>query len=385
LTLTMLLTQQSMLFSKPAEPQAQPVPVEQAAQLLSANQLDNLVSPVALYPDPLLSQVLVACTYPLELVEASQWLQRNPGLTGTALTSAAAQQNWDSSIQALVVFPDLMKRLTEDITWTTSLGNAFLAQQADVMDAVQRMRSRAQQGSMLASTPQQTVTTTFESGRPVVVIAPAQPEVIYVPMYDPVWIWGPYVYYPYPRWHYPPRPVMGVVVIWGPPIIITNFFGWGWRGWNAWGWYPVWPTHAVMVNTVFIHHYNFNSLHLSALVGTTVWTHDAFHRLGVPYPNRAMTERYRAGARENLRPREPGETRPAPRALPQPRDRIGSREIPANPPGRNRGAFGSIENGDTARRHTDRGYSSLGRGTNPPPARQPGQTPPRGHQPRREH
>jgi hypothetical protein len=86
--------------------------------LLSANQLDDLVSPIALYPDPLLSQVL-ACTYPLELVEASQWLQRNPGLTGTALTSAAAQQNWDPSIEALVVFPDLVRRLSEDVTWTS--------------------------------------------------------------------------------------------------------------------------------------------------------------------------------------------------------------------------------------------------------------------------
>ncbi len=130
------------------------------------------MAPIALYPDPLLSQILVASTYPLELVQAFQWLGRNPGLAGTALTQAAEQQNWDPSIQALVVFPDLVKRLNQDITWTTNLGNAFLSQQADVMDAVQRMRLKAQQAGKLSSTSQETVTTTNDSGQPVIEIEP---------------------------------------------------------------------------------------------------------------------------------------------------------------------------------------------------------------------
>ena len=113
-------------------------------QTLSPDQLDGLVAPIALYPDPLVSQILVAATYPLEVVQAYQWMQRNPGLSGPALTQAAQEQNWDPSIQALVVFPDVMKRLNEDVTWTNNLGNAFLAQQADVMDAIQRMRRKAQ-------------------------------------------------------------------------------------------------------------------------------------------------------------------------------------------------------------------------------------------------
>ena len=161
------------------------------------------MAPVALYPDPLVSQILVASTYPLELVQASQWLQRNPGFTGAALTQAAQQQNWDPSIQALVVFPDLVKRLNQDITWTTNLGNAFLSQQADVMDAVQRMRLKAQQAGKLSSTSQQTVTTTNDSGQPVIVIQPANPQMIYVPNYDPAYIWGPPLYYPYASWFYP--------------------------------------------------------------------------------------------------------------------------------------------------------------------------------------
>ena len=114
---------------------------ESAQQLLSANQLDNLVAPIALYPDPLISQVLVADTYPLELVQAQQWLQRHPELKGSALTEAAQEQDWDPSVQALLMFPDVMKRLNDDIEWTTSLGNAFLAQQADVMTAIQRVLS----------------------------------------------------------------------------------------------------------------------------------------------------------------------------------------------------------------------------------------------------
>src|SRR6201998_3489187 len=146
------------------DPQAPPPPPP--GQALTPDQLNDLVAPVALYPDPLLSQVLVACTYPLEVVQAFQWLQKNPGLAGADLTQAVQQQNWDPSIQALIVFPDVIKRLNDDVTWTTNLGNAFLAQQQDVMDAVQRMRQRAQQAGKLQSTPQLNVESRNEGGQP---------------------------------------------------------------------------------------------------------------------------------------------------------------------------------------------------------------------------
>src|SRR5215470_20374882 len=168
---------------------AQDAPPPQAP-LLPPDQLQSLLAPVALYPDELLSQILVASTYPLELVQAEQWLERNQGLSGPAVTQGAQQQNWDPSVQALVVFPDLMRRLTQDITWTTNLGNAFLAQQGDVMDAVQQLRMRAQQAGKLASTPQQQVIQTVDDGRPVIEIEPVNPAVIYVPEYDPALIWG---------------------------------------------------------------------------------------------------------------------------------------------------------------------------------------------------
>src|ERR1019366_1816719 len=124
--LAVLLLGAGVLLAQQAPPAPPPPPPDQA---LSPDQLDDLIAPIALYPDPLLSQVLVATTYPLELVQAYQWVQKNPGISGPALTQAAQQQNWDASVQALAVFPDVLKRLNDDVVWTTNLGNAFLAQQ----------------------------------------------------------------------------------------------------------------------------------------------------------------------------------------------------------------------------------------------------------------
>src|SRR5579864_3034259 len=288
---------------------APPPPPQNQAPLLPPEQLDSLAAPVALYPDPLLSQILVAATYPLELVQASQWLQQNRGLAGPALTQAAAQQNWDPSVQALVVFPDLIQRLTQDITWTTNLGNAFLAQQGDVMDAVQRLRERAEQAGKLASTPQQRVVNTTDSGRPVIEIQPASPEVIYVPQYDPAYIWGPPVFYPYPRWYYP-HPglalVGGAFFGFGVGISMGAYFGGGWGGWGGWGWHPGWGNHTVIVNNTFIHRNNFNTTNITNVHGSATWSHDSFHRQGVPYPNRGLSQQYGGGVRANLSPRNNG-------------------------------------------------------------------------------
>jgi len=155
-----------------------PLPDSQAApkiQALTADQLADLVAPIALYPDGLLSQALVASTYPLEVVEAQQWLRHNPTLRGTQLTDAAKQQSWDPSVQALVAFPDVLNLLTQNIRWTTDLGNAFLAQEPDVMAAVQRLRASSQANGRLTSTSQQTVSTETQGGQPAIVIQPANP------------------------------------------------------------------------------------------------------------------------------------------------------------------------------------------------------------------
>ncbi len=267
----------------PAAPD-QPPP----AVALTPDQLDNLVAPVALYPDPLLSQVLVASTYPLEIVEANQWLQQNKNLSGQALLDAARQQNWDPSVQALVALPDVMTRLTQDVRWTTDLGNAFLAQQADVMSAVQRMRGKAQTNGKLQSTQQQTVSTENENGQSAITILPANPQVIYVPTYNPEWVWGPPVFGYYPPLFYPG---IGIGFGFGPGIYIGGFFG-GCCGWGSfgWGWGPNWFGHTILVNNYFLHRYGFNDFHGGAFRGTGVWAHDAAHRQGVPYANRALSE-----------------------------------------------------------------------------------------------
>src|SRR5271157_804267 len=181
-----------MVAQQPAPPAQSP------AQLLSPEQLDTLVAPVALYPDSLLSQVLVASTYPLEVVEANQWLQQNGNLSGAQLVAAARQQPWDASIQALVMFPDVLGRLASDARWTTDLGNAFLAQQADVMRAVQQMRARARDQGRLSSNAQETVTDESQGGQSAIDIQPANPGVVYVPAYNPEAIWGPPEYGGYP-------------------------------------------------------------------------------------------------------------------------------------------------------------------------------------------
>jgi len=337
------------LAQQPPEP---PPP----SQALTPDQLDDLVAPVALYPDPLISQILVATTYPLELVQAMQWLQRNPGLTGAALTQAADQQNWDPSIQALVVFPDLVKRLNQDITWTTNLGNAFLGQQADVMDAIQRMRLKAEQAGKLVSTSQQTVSTTNDSGQPVIQIEPADPQIIYLPQYDPAYIWGPPMYYPYASWYYP-----GAYFGFGIGIPMGVYFGGGWGGWGGWGWQPGWGGHNIIVNNNFIHRYNFNSRGSGSLNGSSQWSHDASHRQGVPYANAALANRYRGNVRQNLQPGAPAARAQVRGATPQSgAERVGNRQIAPSAPSRNGSAFGGVRDGGAARMQSDHGFSSLG-------------------------
>jgi len=316
-------------------------------QTLSPGQLDDLVAPIALYPDPLISQILVAVTYPLEIVEANQWLQRNPNLTGLALTQAVERQDWDPSVQALVPFPDVLKYLTEDIAWTTSLGNAFLAQEADVMDAIQRMRASAAQAGKLTTTAQQEVTRTYDSGRPVYVIVPRDPDIIYVPVYDPFWVWGAPNYYPYARWYYP-RSYSGLYFSRGVSLQLVFGLGWqsyGWRGWNDWGWRPGWNTRTVIVNNTFIDRRNFNSSHLSSRIGTTSWSHDVSHRQGVPYPTSALTERFRGGDRDNRGTRNlPTQNRVASVDSGSSRttnSRVGDREVAPRISGRESSAFQS--------------------------------------------
>jgi len=261
----------TIAFAQPEDQQSAP------RSALSPQQLDNLVAPLALYPDPILSQVLVAATYPLEVVEANQWLQQNRDLTGTALMDAAKQQNWDPSVQALVAFPDVLARLNQDVRWTTDLGNAFLGQQADVMSAVQRLRHRAQANGKLRTTPQETVTEQMQDGQSAISIQPADPQVVYVPSYDPAYIWGQPDFGYYPPLYYP---TYGFGFGFGIPI--GGFYG-GWGGWGGWGWGCNWFGGGLFVNGGFFNHYGyrygggyggFGGGYRGGFAGNRGWAHD---------------------------------------------------------------------------------------------------------------
>jgi hypothetical protein len=172
-------------------------PSASATSPLTAAQLDQLVAPIALYPDPVIAQIVMAATYPLEVVEADRWLQ-GPGiatLKGEQLTAALQSQPWDPSVKSLTFFPQLLHMMDSNLHWTEQLGDAFLAQQADIMDTIQRLRQRAQSAGALASTLQQTILTEDQE----MAIEPVNPDVIYVPVYNP---WCVYGVWPYPD--YPP-------------------------------------------------------------------------------------------------------------------------------------------------------------------------------------
>ncbi len=223
-------------------------PATQTTQI-TPDQLDSLVAPIALYPDPLLAQVLAASSYPLEIIQLQQWLDKNKSLKDKALADAVAKQPWDPSVQALAALPDVVKRLADDIAWTTDLGNAFLAQQTGVMDAVQRMRKKAKDKGNLKTTEQQKVDTQVIESKQVIVIEQANPQVIYVPTYDPVVVYGPPIY-PYPPIYYPPAwyyPA-GVAISFGVGMAMGAF----WAG--GWGWGCGWGGNNVYIN----HNNNFN-------------------------------------------------------------------------------------------------------------------------------
>ncbi len=203
-------------------------------------QLHQLVAPIALYPDSLVAQILAASTFPEQVVEANRWLQAHPDLKGDALGQAVDPQPWDPSVKALVAFPSVLGNMDKNLAWISSLGDAYYNQEQDVMDAVQAMRQRAQEAGNLKTTPQQTVTTEGST----IVIQPANPEVVYVPAYDPWVVYGDPVvawpgWYPYPGiWFDGPFLSFGF----GFGIGWFGGFGWGWGGWGC-DWHHHYVTH----------------------------------------------------------------------------------------------------------------------------------------------
>ncbi|CAN5919666.1 hypothetical protein BH11PSE3_BH11PSE3_32160 [soil metagenome] len=278
----------------------------------TAPQLDQILAPIALYPDTVLAQTLQAASYPLEIVEAARWSQANPNLKGDAAVAAVKDKEWDVSVKSLAAFPQILSMMNNNLDWTQKIGDAMIGQPKDVADSVQRLRAKAAAAGNLKTTPQQKVTTQAapSSGQTsgssggsgsAIVIEPANPELIYVPYYNPTWAYGPWPYPTYPPVYYPPPSYYGTALMTGMMFGLgvaagsAMYGGWHW-GWSGNGWGNSYTT--VNVNrATSISANNFNA----SRYNNGQWQHDAAHRDGVPYRTAAERQQYnqvRAGAQQ---------------------------------------------------------------------------------------
>jgi uncharacterized membrane protein YgcG len=284
----------------PTPPQSTSSPatsVAGQAKSFSQQELDQLVAPIALYPDALLAQVLMASTYPIEIVSADRWLASNRGLKGTALEDALQSQPWDPAVKSLTAFPPVLEMMSQKLDWAQKLGDAFLAQQQDVMATAQSLRAKALAEGTLKESKEQKVIVVTEEGATVIKIEPADPEVIYVPTYDPSIVYGtwpypaypPYYWYP-PGYYYPGGAFLaGIVIGWAL---------WGNCNWGGGG------------GRVYVDHHKYNNFNRSNISGDNNWRHDVNHRGGVPYRDQRVAQQYGRGPAADAGSREAFRGRP---------------------------------------------------------------------------
>ena len=389
---SMLLVPGGPVTVAQTQEQQQSAVADEPTPKIPNDQLDSLVAPIALYPDPLLAQVLAASTYPLEIVQLQQWLTKNKDLKDKALADAVQKQPWDSSIQSMAALPDVVKRLADDIGWTTDLGNAVLAQQSDVMDAVQRMRAKAQEKGNLKSTEQMKVETKTVENKNVIVIEQSKPEVVYVPSYDPVVVYGAPPY-PYPPIAYPPPGyyAAGMAVSFGVGMMVGAAMGGGWCCNSGWG-----GNNNININNNNNFVNNSNRQNISNSGNRTgnrtgsgnSWQHNAQHRGGTPYANKATANKFggtargdsmgnrQANARQNQGQRGGGQQAGTmdrggrQQAGTMDRggggDRVGNRSVSPSAGGGSKGGGGALggassgKGGSSARASSSRGSSSMG-------------------------
>lgn len=282
---------------------------EDQEKIFTQAELDQMLAPIALYPDTVLAQVLTASTYPIEVVEAARWSRQNPNLEGARAVEAAASMDWDPSVQALTAFPNLLARMDEDLEWTRRLGDAVLLQESEVMDRIQDLRLRAYEAGNLRDSPQVTV----QREREVIVIQPATPTVVYVPYYSTRVVYGNWWWPAYPPvyWAPPPGYSLGMGFYWGRGFRVTTTvfhtcFDWPHRHFVVVGVYRPRP----VVTTVVHHHHHHYSPHPR-------WVHDVKHRRGVAYRTEYLQHYYGRSSASGLpeargyEPRlRPGASRP---------------------------------------------------------------------------
>jgi|GEM_PF-3732005 len=208
---------------------------EDSEKIFKPQELEQLLAPIALYPDALLAQVLTAATYPLEVVEANRFVEKNPKLKGEALLKAARDKDWEPSVKAMLGFPDVLAMMDKELEWTRRLGDAFIAQQGDCMDAVQRLRQKAHARGNLKTSAEQVII--VEPDTQVIIIKPRHARIIYVPVYDPTVIYGVWWYPAYPPYYFYPRRYIGITFF--PRVFVGVFWG---------TWSCNWHHHQVYVN-----------------------------------------------------------------------------------------------------------------------------------------
>jgi hypothetical protein len=261
-----------------------------AAAKFSQQELDQLLAPIALYPDALLAQVLMASTYPLDVVSAERWVKANPGLKDQALQDALAKQPWDPSVKSLAVFPQVLTMMSEQLDWTQKLGDAFLAQQKEVLATAQSLRAKAQAQGSLKDTPEQKVATTQEGSTTVITIEPTNPEVVYVPTYNPTVVYGSWWWPAYPPYYYyPPGYVAGGALLGFTAGVIVGGALWGNANWGGGD-----------INIDIDRYNNFNRTNIS----NKEWSHNAERRGAVPYRDSATAQQYGKGRSADAASRE---------------------------------------------------------------------------------
>jgi hypothetical protein len=326
----------------------------------SKEDLAQMLAPIALYPDSLLSQILMASTYPLEVVEADRWVEQNPNLQGDKLDEALKEKDWDVSVKSLCHFPKILKVMSEKLAQTAKLGDAFLAQQEDVMDMIQELRQKAQEAGNLKTTEQQKVVVQDQY----IEIEPADPQVVYVPEYNPLYVYGPWWYPAYPPyyWYYPGPVIASGIIGFGFGIGL----GFGFFSWCGFDWHH----HGIHVDLDRAR--RFYGGHIGEReIGWHTWQHNPYHRRGVVYRDRAISQRF------GQSPAMSGEARRGARGYGErfgwdtqtrgsfqrdfergnlQRPQTGSFETRRGTSREN--AFSGVGNGNFERRASDRGFSS---------------------------
>jgi len=256
---------------------------EPQAQQFNDQRLEEIAAPIALYPDSLLMQIFMAATYPLEVVEADRWL-RKQSLSGDALDEALKSRDWDASVKSLCTLPDVLSKMSENLDWTRDMGDAFLASQSELLDAVQRLRGKARETGHLETTPEQTVTVQQDQ---LIVIKSSQPEVIYVPTYSPTIVYGtwPYTTVYYAPLYTPPPPGYGALAF--TTGVIVGAALWGNCNWR-------WGHSNVNINVNHYNNFNRNTNNNFRNVSNNRWQHQPEHRKGVNYRDRDTARRFGA-------------------------------------------------------------------------------------------